>query len=91
MSDFLLDAGRKALLLELQEASRLPDRLDETFVQAAKAILDCKGKLIVSGMGKSGHIGKKLAATFASTGTPPSLSTRQKRCTATWAWLKAAT
>ena len=70
MSDFLLDAGRKALLLELQEASRLPDRLDGTFVQAAKAILDCKGKLIVSGMGKSGHIGKKLAATFASTGTP---------------------
>ena len=70
MSDFLLEAGRKALLLELQEASRLPDRLDETFVQAANAILNCKGKLIVSGMGKSGHIGKKLAATFASTGTP---------------------
>ena len=66
----MLQPGRKALLLELQEASRLPDRLDETFVQAAKAILDCKGKLIVSGMGKSGHIGKKLAATFASTGTP---------------------
>ncbi|VFS63591.1 Arabinose 5-phosphate isomerase GutQ [Kluyvera cryocrescens] len=70
MSDFLLEAGRKALLLELQEASSLPDRLDETFVQAANAVLNCKGKLIVSGMGKSGHIGKKLAATFASTGTP---------------------
>ena len=69
MSDFLLEAGRKALLLELQEASRLPDHLDETFVQAANAILNCKGKLIVSGMGKSGHIGKKLAATVASTGS----------------------
>ncbi|MDR3103840.1 MAG: arabinose-5-phosphate isomerase GutQ [Yokenella regensburgei] len=70
MSQFLLNAGRQALLLELQEASRLPDSLDERFVRAAETIINCKGKLIVSGIGKSGHIGKKLAATFASTGTP---------------------
>ncbi|ADO47291.1 arabinose-5-phosphate isomerase GutQ [[Enterobacter] lignolyticus] len=70
MSDFLLNAGRQTLLLELQEASRLPDRLDESFVRAAQTIISCKGKLVVSGIGKSGHIGKKLAATFASTGTP---------------------
>ncbi|KNC90877.1 arabinose-5-phosphate isomerase GutQ [Trabulsiella odontotermitis] len=70
MSNFLLNAGRQTLLLELQEASRLPDRLDESFVRAAETIINCKGKLIVSGIGKSGHIGKKLAATFASTGTP---------------------
>jgi arabinose 5-phosphate isomerase len=70
MSNFLLNTGRQTLLLELQEASRLPDRLDESFVRAAETIINCKGKLIVSGIGKSGHIGKKLAATFASTGTP---------------------
>lgn len=70
MSNHLLEAGRQALMLELHEASRLPDRLGEDFVKAAEAIINCKGKLIVSGIGKSGHIGKKLAATFASTGTP---------------------
>ncbi|WP_054177666.1 arabinose-5-phosphate isomerase GutQ [Trabulsiella odontotermitis] len=70
MSNVLLNTGRQTLLLELQEASRLPDRLDESFVRAAETIINCKGKLIVSGIGKSGHIGKKLAATFASTGTP---------------------
>jgi arabinose 5-phosphate isomerase len=66
----LLTAGRQALMLELQEASRLPERLGDDFLIAAETIINCKGKLIVSGIGKSGHIGKKLAATFASTGTP---------------------
>ena len=67
---FLLEAGRQTLMLELHEASKLPDRLGDDFIKAAEAIIHCKGKLIVSGIGKSGHIGKKLAATFASTGTP---------------------
>lgn len=70
MSDFLLNAAIDTLLLELHEASKLPDRLDEGFLRAAQTVLDCKGKVIVSGIGKSGHIGKKLAATLASTGTP---------------------
>lgn len=70
MSDFLLNAGRQTLMLELQEASRLPERLGEDFVRAANIIIECKGKVIVSGIGKSGHIGKKIAATLASTGTP---------------------
>ncbi len=70
MSNSLLAAGRQTLMLELQEASQLPDRLGDDFIKAAEAIINCKGKLIVSGIGKSGHIGKKLAATFASTGTP---------------------
>lgn len=68
--NFLLEAGRQTLVLELHEASQLPDRLGDDFIKAAEAIINCKGKLIVSGIGKSGHIGKKLAATFASTGTP---------------------
>ncbi|SVJ69569.1 glucitol operon GutQ protein [Klebsiella pneumoniae] len=70
MSNFLLEAGRQTLMLELQEASRLPERLGDDFIRAAETIIHCEGKLIVSGIGKSGHIGKKLAATFASTGTP---------------------
>ena len=70
MSNFLLEAGRQTLQLELQEASRLPERLGDDFIRAAETIIHCEGKLVVSGIGKSGHIGKKLAATFASTGTP---------------------
>ena len=59
MSDFLLNAGRQTLMLELQEASRLPERLGDDFVRAANTIIQCEGKVIVSGIGKSGHIGKK--------------------------------
>lgn len=45
-------------------------RLDDSFVKAVDLILNCKGRLVLSGIGKSGHIATKLAATFASTGTP---------------------
>ncbi len=48
----------------------LADRIDSTFVTACQMMLDTKGRVIVTGMGKSGHIGNKIAATFASTGTP---------------------
>ena len=68
MSEALLNAGRQTLMLELQEASRLPERLGDDFVRAANIILHCEGKVVVSGIGKSGHIGKKIAATLASTG-----------------------
>lgn len=70
MSEFLLNTARQTLLLELQEASRLPERLNDAFVRAANAIINCQGKVIIAGIGKSGHIGKKIAATLASTGTP---------------------
>ena len=70
MSDFLLNAARQTLMMELQEASRLPDRLGDDFIRAANTIIQCEGKVIVAGIGKSGHIGKKIAATLASTGTP---------------------
>ena len=45
-------------------------RLDSSFVQAVQLALDCRGRLVVTGMGKSGHVGRKIAATLASTGTP---------------------
>lgn len=66
----LLRYGRELLELEIYEAQKLPQRLDENFSKACQLILKAKGKVVVSGIGKSGHIGKKIAASLASTGTP---------------------
>ena len=55
---------------EAQAVTGLIDRLDEQFDQAVELIMQCRGKVIVTGVGKSGHIGAKIAATLASTGTP---------------------
>ncbi len=67
--DFLAMA-REALAIEAQAVSALAERLNEQFSQATTAILNCKGRVILIGVGKSGLIAKKIAATFASTGTP---------------------
>ncbi len=91
MSESLINAGRQTLLLELQEASRLPERLGEDFVRAAETVLNCNGKVIVSGIGKSGHIGKKSLLRLPALARLPFSCTRQKRCTAISVWLKAAT
>ena len=66
----VLEDGRDVLRAEAASLSLLADGLDERFARAAEMILTTKGRLIVSGIGKSGHIGRKIAATFASTGTP---------------------
>jgi arabinose-5-phosphate isomerase len=58
------------LQLEASEVQLLAQRLDHHFVDAVNCILACQGRVVVSGMGKSGHIGGKIASTFASTGTP---------------------
>jgi len=55
---------------EIDGAKRLLDLIDDNFTKAVGTILNCKGKVIVIGIGKSGHIGKKIAASMASTGTP---------------------
>jgi arabinose-5-phosphate isomerase len=65
-----LDRARQVLEIEAQEILSLANRLDDHFVNAVQLILHCDGRVVVSGMGKSGHIGRKLASTFASTGTP---------------------
>jgi arabinose-5-phosphate isomerase len=62
--------ARKVLTIEAQEIEALANRLDANFDAAVQLILQCKGRVVVSGMGKSGHIGNKIAATLASTGTP---------------------
>src|SRR5215210_5444325 len=69
MSDGIVDFGREILHDEARALDALADSLGEPFEHAVRLILDCPGKLIVSGLGKSGHIGRKIAATFASTGT----------------------
>ena len=63
------DFGREVLRDEARALDALADSLGDDFAHAIALILKCNGKLIVSGLGKSGHIGRKIAATFASTGT----------------------
>ncbi|WP_172298269.1 SIS domain-containing protein [Pseudoruegeria sp. HB172150] len=63
-------AGRRVVESEATGLTMLADLLDDSFVEAAELILNAHGRVIVSGMGKSGHIARKLAATLASTGTP---------------------
>ena len=63
-------AGRRVLEIEAAEISRLARRLDDQFAEAVALILGRAGRVVVSGLGKTGHVGRKLAATLASTGTP---------------------
>ena len=65
----ILEFGRAILHDEARALDALADSLGGPFEGAVRLILDCRGKLIVSGLGKSGHVGRKIAATFASTGT----------------------
>ena len=65
-----LDVGRRVLDIEARAVQALIQRLDGGFSDAVDLLYDCKGKVVVSGMGKSGLIGQKIAATMASTGTP---------------------
>lgn len=66
----ILASAKRVFDIEAEELHRLSDLLTDDFAGAVRAILDCRGKVIVCGMGKSGHIGRKIAATLASTGTP---------------------
>ncbi len=65
-----LDLAREVLGTEAAAVQALTQRIDETFLRALNIILSCEGRVIVSGMGKSGHIARKIAATLSSTGTP---------------------
>ncbi|HEY0685336.1 MAG TPA: KpsF/GutQ family sugar-phosphate isomerase [Steroidobacter sp.] len=69
-SEQLLARGRRVLATEVAAVQALDARLDGGFVTACQLLFDCRGRVVVTGMGKSGHIGNKIAATLASTGTP---------------------
>lgn len=66
----ILNEARRVLRLEAQSLLDLAERVDENFSQAVEALYQCKGKVVLMGMGKSGLVGRKIASTFASTGTP---------------------
>ena len=66
----ILKTAREVLTLEANELTQNALTLSEKFVRAVRTMFDVKGKIVVTGVGKSGHIGAKIAATLASTGTP---------------------
>lgn len=71
MDSFALkELARAVISTEAAAVNGLLDRIDDAFVAACQLILDCRGRIVVLGMGKSGHIAGKIAATLASTGTP---------------------
>ncbi|HHB93013.1 MAG TPA: KpsF/GutQ family sugar-phosphate isomerase [Thioploca sp.] len=69
-ADKLRSLGLAVIQTEMEAVATLQDRIDTNFVQACKFMLQCAGRIVVIGMGKSGHIGNKIAATLASTGSP---------------------
>lgn len=66
----IIESAVACLESEAKAIRSLTERLDDSFLRAVETIRDCKGKIVVTGVGKSGHIGSKIAATLASTGTP---------------------
>ena len=69
MTDFI-QSGQRTIQMETDAVKELSSRIGLSFVTACETILSCRGRVVVIGMGKSGHIGNKIAATLASTGTP---------------------
>lgn len=65
-----LASARRTLGIEAQAVASMAERLDDAFARAVERLLACRGRVVVSGIGKSGHIARKIAATLASTGTP---------------------
>jgi len=65
-----LETAKRVFNDEIASLEKLRDSLDRSFAQACELLSNCTGKVVVCGMGKSGHVGHKIAATFASTGTP---------------------
>ena len=65
-----IEVGKKVIQIEAQAVAAISDRINEQFENAVNTVLNCKGRLIVLGVGKSGLISQKIASTMASTGTP---------------------
>lgn len=69
-ADSILASAHRTFATEISALEALSLRLDESFVRTVNTVLNCEGRVVVTGIGKSGHIAKKIAATLASTGTP---------------------
>jgi len=72
-------AGKQVLAVERAGLAQLDQYINDDFRRACEKIFFCSGKVVVMGMGKSGHIGRKMAATFASTGTPAFCAVKFRR------------
>jgi arabinose-5-phosphate isomerase len=70
LSSGALDLARRVMEIEAEAVAALGRRLNRQFLQAAELLLACRGRVVVSGIGKSGHVARKIASTMASTGTP---------------------
>lgn len=70
VAEDVLTLARRVIAIEVEGLTRMSEGLDHSLAQAVLAMMECRGRVIVIGMGKSGIIGRKIAATFASTGTP---------------------
>ncbi|MEK7850599.1 MAG: SIS domain-containing protein, partial [Deltaproteobacteria bacterium] len=66
----VIEQAKKVLRVEAEAVFALMERVDDSFVKAVDLIYSCKGKVVVTGVGKSGLIGQKISSTLASTGTP---------------------
>ena len=70
MSLAFADSAQRTLDIEISAVQALKERINDDFITACELMLNCQGRIVVTGMGKSGHIGNKIAATLASTGSP---------------------
>ena len=86
-----IDEAREIFDKEILALEKTKDALGHSFEVLISLILACEGKVILTGMGKPGHIGTKMAATFASLGIPSFLCIPARRFTATWEWSKRRT
>jgi arabinose-5-phosphate isomerase len=66
----IVEEAKRVLRVEAQSLLDLAERIDENFSRVVELLYHCKGKVVLMGMGKSGLVGRKIASTFASTGTP---------------------
>ena len=81
----ILEVARRAVHTEMLALKHMEETLGDSFAAAVELILASRGKCIVTGMGKSGLVGRKIAATLASTGTPSFFLHPARPSTATWA------
>ena len=66
----ILNIAKRTIDIELETLFDLKESLDHSFIKAIEILYNCKGKVIFTGIGKSGHIARKISSTFSSTGTP---------------------
>lgn len=78
-----LTEARQVLTLEANVLLKAAERLNDSFIKAVNTMHSIEGKVVVTGLGKSGHVGRKIAATLASTGTPAFSSIQLKLCMVT--------